>query len=164
MPVEIERKFLVASDAWRAAATHHEHLRQGYLGGSEACSVRVRVGAGRAWLNLKGRVHGRSRLEYEYAIPVPEAHEILDALCVAGRVEKIRYCVPHAGHEWEVDEFVGANAGLVLAELELDEETAEFARPPWLGAEVSDDARYYNSYLARHPWPLWPERGQGVPA
>jgi adenylate cyclase len=155
MPVEIERKFLVESDAWRAAATRCALYRQGYLGGSEACSVRVRVGGEHAWLNIKGRARGASRLEYEYPIPAREANEILDALCAAGHVEKLRHFVPYAGHEWEVDEFLGANGGLVLAELELDDESTEFARPPWLGREVTDDIRYYNSYLAQHPWPSW---------
>jgi adenylate cyclase len=88
---------------------------------------------------------------------------MLDSLCSAGHVEKVRHWVPHAGREWEVDEFLGANAGLVVAELELDDENVEFARPAWLGREVTHDARYYNSYLARHPWTTWsaqaPEEG-----
>jgi adenylate cyclase len=155
MPVEIERKFLVVSDAWRAEATRHDLFRQGYLGGGEFCSTRVRVGAGRAWLTLKGRVRGARRLEFEYPIPVADANEILDALCAGGRVEKRRHWVPYAGHEWEVDEFLGANSGLVLAELELDDEGMEFAAPPWLGREVTEDVRYYNSHLASHPWPTW---------
>jgi adenylate cyclase len=155
MPIEIERKFLVDSDAWRAQAMRRELYRQGYLGGSEACSMRVRVGGEHAWLNIKGRARGPSRLEYEYPIPLREANEILDALCSAGHVEKLRHFVPYAGHEWEVDEFLGANAGLVLAELELDDEDTEFVRPPWLGPEVTDDLRYYNSHLALHPWNTW---------
>ncbi len=155
MPLEIERKFLVESDAWRGAATRRELYRQGYLGGSERCSIRVRVGGEHAWLNLKGRVHGATRPEYEYPIPLLEANEILDTLCAAGHVEKVRHWVPYAGQEWEVDEFLGANAGLVVAELEMDDESLEFARPPWLGREVTDDVRYYNSYLAQHPWSAW---------
>ncbi len=155
MPVEIERKFLVLNDAWRAAATRRELYRQGYLGGSEACSIRVRVGGHQAWLNIKGRVRGARRPEYEYALPVAEANEILDTLCAAGHVEKRRHWVPYAGHEWEVDEFLGANAGLVLAELELEDEDVAFSPPPWLGREVTDDVRYYNSHLALHPWPTW---------
>jgi len=156
MPVEIERKFLVESDAWRAAARRREYFAQGYLAGSERCSVRVRVGDGHAWLNLKGRVHGATRLEYEYEIPVGEANEMLEALCALGRVEKWRHWVPYADHEWEVDEFLGGNAGLVVAELELTHETEPFARPAWLGLEVTEDARYLNSNLARQPWRTWP--------
>ena len=164
MPVEIERKFLVESDDWRAGVERTELFRQGYLAGSESCSVRVRVGGERAWLGLKGRVQGASRLEYEYAIPVREANEILDALCAGGRVEKRRHWVPYAGREWEVDEFIGVNAGLVVAELELDDEDEVFARPPWLGREVTEDVRYYNSSLAQRPWSTWPrETRQGSP-
>jgi len=158
MPVEIERKFLVQGNDWRGAAARSELYRQGYLAGSETCSVRVRVGGARAWIGLKGRVRGASRLEYEYLIPVGEANEILDALCAGGRVEKRRHWVPYAGREWEVDEFIGANAGLVVAELELDDEDEAFSRPPWLGREVTEDVRYYNSSLARHPWSEWAER------
>jgi adenylate cyclase len=155
MPVEIERKFLVESDQWRSGAERSELYRQGYLGGSETCSMRVRVSGERAWLTLKGRIRGARRLEYEYAIPSLEAKEILEALCVGRQIEKRRHFVPHAGREWEVDEFLGANAGLVIAELELDDEGERFARPEWLGREVTDDARYYNAYLAAHPWPTW---------
>lgn len=161
MPVEIERKFLVEVDAWRAAARRRERYAQGYVAGSALCSVRVRVGGDRAWLGLKGRLSGVTRLEYEYEIPVSEAREILDRLCAEGRVEKWRYWVPHAGHEWEVDEFLGDNAGLVVAEIELGSEDEAFARPAWLGPEVTQDPRYLNTSLARRPWQSWPlaERG-----
>ena len=155
MPVEIERKFLVESDSWRAAVRRRELYAQGYVGGSELCSVRVRVGGERAWLGLKGRPSGATRLEYEYEIPPDEAREILERLCARGRIEKWRHWVPHAGHEWEVDEFVGENAGLVVAEIELDSEAEPFERPSWLGAEVTDDSRYLNTSLARHPWQAW---------
>lgn len=157
MPVEIERKFLVIGEAWRAGVRRRELYRQGYVAGSELCSVRVRAGGDLAWIGLKGRVRGASRPEYEYEIPLHEANEILDELCSGGHVEKWRHWVPHAGHEWEVDEFVGANAGLVVAELELEREDEPYARPSWLGREVTSDARYFNSYLARHPWREWPE-------
>ena len=157
MPLEIERRFLVDGDAWRAAARHRELYAQGYLAGSEPCSVRVRVGGDHAWLGLKGRLSGTTRLEYEYEIPVRDAQEILGSLCAHGRVEKWRHWVPHGGHEWEVDEFLGDNSGLVVAELELDAEDEPFAHPVWLGPEVTEDARYLNSSLARHPWRSWPE-------
>lgn len=159
MPLEIERKFLVESDAWRADARRREYFAQGYLAASERCSVRVRVGEAHAWLNLKGRIHGATRLEYEYEIPVDEANEMLEEICALGRVEKWRHWVPHAGHEWEVDEFLGENAGLVVAELELEDEAEHFARPPWLGLEVTADARYLNTNLARQPWRSWPAAG-----
>lgn len=161
MPVEIERKFLVDGDAWRNGVRRHEFFRQGYLAGSESCSVRIRVGGEHAWVGIKGRGPGTTRSEYEYEIPVHEANEMLDTMCVHGRVEKRRYWVPHAGHEWEVDEFLGSNAGLVVAELELDDEAEAFAKPSWLGHEVTQDSRYYNSSLARHPWCEWPESARG---
>ena len=163
MPVEIERKFLVEGDAWRNGVRRHELFRQGYLAGSESCSVRVRVGGDCAWVGIKGRVLGASRPEYEYEIPVHEANEILDTLCVHGRIEKRRHWVPYAGHEWEVDEFLGCNAGLCVAEVELDDEAETFVRPPWLGLEVTQDARYYNSSLAERPWREWPEAAGRAP-
>jgi adenylate cyclase len=163
MPVEIERKFLVDGDAWRSGVRRRELFRQGYLAGSAACSVRVRVAGDRAWLGLKGRVQGATRLEYEYEIPLHEGNEILDALCAEGRLEKWRHWVPYAGHEWEVDEFLGANAGLVVAELELDDEAEAFARPSWLGAEVTHDIRYFNSHLASRPWTQWRDAREPAP-
>jgi adenylate cyclase len=155
MPVEIERKFLVAGDAWRASVTRTELFRQGYLATTRSCSVRVRVGGERAWLGLKGRVIGMSRPEYEYSIPVVEAREILDTLSDEGLVEKYRHWVTHGDREWEVDEFLGANAGLVVAELEIEREDEDFPLPSWLGPEVTHDVRYYNSSLALAPWSRW---------
>jgi adenylate cyclase len=159
MPVEIERKFLVEGEEWRSAARRRELLRQGYVAVSELCSVRVRVGGGRAWLGLKSRLSATTRLEYEYEIPSVDANEILDRLCSGGRVEKWRHWVPHGRHEWEVDEFLGDNDGLVVAELELDSESESFERPAWLGAEVTEDPRYLNTSLARHPWREWQTTG-----
>ena len=162
MPVEIERKFLVDGDAWRTGVRRRELFRQGYVAGSELCSARVRVAGDLAWIGLKGRVQGASRLEYEYEIPLHEGNEILDQLCAGGRIEKWRHWVPHAGHEWEVDEFLGDNAGLIVAEIELDDEAEPFVRPSWLGAEVTHDARYFNSYLASRPWRTWPEAAKAA--
>jgi len=162
MPIEIERKFLVDGDAWRTGVRRRELFRQGYLVGSELCSVRVRIAGDLAWIGLKGRVQGASRLEYEYEVPLHEGNEILDHLCAGGHIEKWRHWVPHAGHEWEVDEFLGSNAGLVVAELELDDEAESFARPSWLGAEVTQDVRYFNSYLASHPWGEWGGAARGT--
>lgn len=154
MAVEIERKFLLASEAWRAAVTHSERLAQGYLGGERA-SVRVRIGGAQAFLNIKARVRGAARLEFEYPIPLADAEQLLGELCLPGRIEKIRHHVPHAGSLWEIDEFLGDNAGLVVAEIELDAVDAAFERPDWLGREVTDEARYYNVALAEHPFTHW---------
>lgn len=159
MPLEIERKFLVDGDAWRSGVRRRELYRQGYVAGSELCSVRVRAGGERAWLGLKGRVSGATRLEYEYEIPLAEANEILERMCARGHIEKWRHWVPHEGHEWEVDEFLGENAGLVVAEIELDSEAERFERPAWLGSEVTEDSRYLNTSLARHPWRAWHPTG-----
>jgi adenylate cyclase len=162
MPVEIERKFLVQGDGWRDGVRRRELFAQGYVAGSELCSVRVRLGGTQAWLGLKGRASGATRLEFEYEIPPGDAREILERLCSRGRVEKWRNWVPHAGHDWEVDEFLGDNAGLVVAEIELDSESEAFERPAWLGAEVTEDSRYLNTSLARHPWRTW-HRAEGAP-
>jgi adenylate cyclase len=154
MAVEIERKFLLADDRWRAAIEHSERLAQGYLGGSRA-SVRVRIGGGRAWLNIKARVRGAARLEFEYPIPLADGEQLLAELCEPGRIDKVRHHVRHAGALWEIDEFGGANAGLVVAEIELDAVDSAFERPAWLGREVTDQARYYNVALAERPYAQW---------
>lgn len=154
MPVEIERKFLVAGDGWRAGVARTEVYRQGYLANSASCSIRVRLADSVAWLNVKGRVRGARRAEFEYAIPLADAEELLH-LCCEGRIEKNRHFVPHGGREWEVDEFFGDNAGLVVAEIELEREDEPLDVPPWAGAEVTDDVRYYNSSLAVTPWSAW---------
>lgn len=155
MPIEIERKFLVAGDGWRAQAKRQLLMRQGYLGGeSGRASVRVRLEGDEARLNIKAAVVGSARAEYEYAIPHAQAVEILDTLCV-GQLDKIRHYVEFAGHTWEVDEFLGDNAGLIVAEIELPSVHHPFERPDWLGAEVTDDRRYYNHHLALHPYARW---------
>lgn len=156
MAVEIERKFLVVGDAWRAAASRSEAMVQGYLAGPPAarCSVRVRIAGAHAWLNLKSATPGVRRDEYEYAIPLDDARRLLDTLAT-DRVEKVRHYVEVEGHCFEVDEFGGDNAGLVVAELELDRVDAAYPRPSWLGREVSDLVRYYNLNLAAHPYSRW---------
>src|SRR5262249_46211070 len=118
------------------------------------CSVRVRIGEQHAWLNVKAMTIGIERLEYEYEIPLADAETMLEKFC-DGVVEKIRHYVPHAGVTFEVDEFLGASAGLIVAELELDEAGAAFERPAWLGRDVSNLARYYNLHLLRHPYSRW---------
>lgn len=154
MPTEIERKFLVTGDEWRRNATATEY-RQGYLAVGPPASVRVRVAGDRALLNIKESTLAISRAEFEYAIPVQEAEAMIDTLCDGRVVEKTRYVVEHAGMTWEVDEFHGANEGLVLAEIELEREDQPFERPPWLAQEVSGDPRYLNSNLAVDPYTGW---------
>ena len=143
---EIERKFLTASDAWRAGA-EGVRIRQGYLGDAPACTVRVRLAGDRAWLTVKGPTRGATRDEFEYPVPAGEAVEMLDRLCTA-ILEKTRYRIPFGGRTWEVDEIHGANAGMVLAEIEIEGEDAKVELPPWIGPEVTGDPRYYNSNLA----------------
>jgi adenylate cyclase len=155
MPIEIERKFLVVGDEWRGAAHRAVRMRQGYLGGDTGrASVRVRVHSDVGHLNIKAAVIGSARAEYEYEIPQVEANEMLDSLCV-GRIEKTRYYVTFAGHTWEVDEFDGDNAGLIVAELELSRVDEAFEQPSWLGIEVTNDQRYYNHALALKPFTRW---------
>jgi len=161
MGIEIERKFLLASEAWRAQATRVERMAQGYLNdaaavreGRQNVSMRVRISADAAWLNLKSRGLGALRQEFEYPIPLADAEALL-ALCVGGRIEKWRHQVVHEGHVWEIDEFLGDNAGLVVAEIELTAVDEAFVRPPWLGLEVTELARYYNLNLAERPYSRW---------
>lgn len=154
MAVEIERKFLVNGDAWRASVTTHP-IAQGYLNHDPARTVRVRRDGAHAFITIKGMTHGATRSEFEYAIPRADADALL-ALCAGSVVEKLRHVVPFAGLRWEIDEFLGDNAGLIVAEVELASEDQAFARPAWLGAEVTHDPRYFNSNLALHPWRMWP--------
>ncbi len=161
MGVEIERKFLLSDDAWRARADPGTRMVQGYLVDTEALrrglaksSVRVRIQGEQAFLNVKSADLGIERREYEYPLPVEDAGEMLDMLC-HGRIEKIRYRVPVDDHVFEIDEFLGDNEGLVVAELELDDAAETFPRPGWLGPEVSHMPRYYNVHLITHPWRDW---------
>ena len=161
MPLEIERKFLVTSDAWRARAHRVVPMAQGYLNdraslesGAQRASVRVRIAGDVAWLNIKSRAVGHTRQEFDYAIPVEDARVLL-ALCVGGLVDKVRHLVDVGGFTWEVDEFLGDNAGLVVAEIELPSADTVFERPDWVGEEVTDEARYYNLALASRPYSSW---------
>lgn len=159
MPLEIERKFLLKNDAWRRAAHDARRLRQGYLNSEERCSVRVRTAEGRAWLNIKSATLGAQRHEFEYEIPLEEADQMLDTLSLRPVIEKVRHLVAVGGHVWEIDEFEGENAGLVVAEIELDHPDEAFERPEWLGEEVTHDVRYYNTSLRRHPFREWAREG-----
>lgn len=162
MAIEIERKFRLADDSWRQSAQRRTLLRQGYIANTRRASVRVRLAGEAGWLSVKAMTPGLSRAEYEAAIPAAEANEMLDRLCEGPLIEKWRHIVPYQGSEWEIDEFLGANAGLVIAELELDAEDAPFARPPWLGVEVTYDERYYNFRLSQRPFRHWPENLQAA--
>lgn len=153
MAQEIERKFLLRDDRWRGGAPGAE-IRQGYLQADAERTVRVRIAGSRAFLTVKGPIKGVSRLEFEYAVPVSEARQMLE-LCRRPLIEKTRYRIEHAGMVWEVDEFHGENAGLVLAEIELSAENQTFEKPAWVGTEVTGDFRYYNSSLMREPYSRW---------
>lgn len=155
MAVEIERKFLLSSERWRAAVTRSVEIVQGYIAESDTASVRVRVADQNGSLNLKGLTLGITRKEYEYDLPVAEAREILAELCAARVITKTRHHAEHEGHNWEIDEFAGRNTGLVVAEIELSSENEVFARPEWLGEEVSGDPRYYNLRLVEQPYGTW---------
>lgn len=158
MGVETERKFLVTGDGWRAAAEPGVNFSQGYLCADGPASVRVRIEGEQANINIKAAVIGTSRAEYEYAIDVTEAREMLADLCVAPPVDKTRYRVPHDDHVWEVDVFAAANAGLVIAEIELQAPDESFAMPDWIGREVSHERHYYNHALALHPYCDWQDK------
>lgn len=156
MPVEIERKFLVRSDDWRREVIATHQLVQGYLANTRSSSVRVRLADGRGTLSVKAMTPGLSRDEYEYDVPADDARRMLATLCEGPRVEKRRHIVECEGFRFEVDEFGGDNAGLVIAELELTDESETGPRPSWLGEEVSSHARYYAFRLARRPFSDWP--------
>jgi adenylate cyclase len=153
MAVEIERKFLVTSDAW-GDGPPGVRICQGYLTRDPERTVRVRLAGEKAFLTIKGGTSGISRQEFEYAIPPDEARALLD-LCLPPLLDKIRHERHVGDHVWEIDEFLGDNAGLVVAEIELDDADEDFVRPDWLGPEVSDDPRYFNSRLAERPWCEW---------
>ena len=152
MGIEIERKFLVSDDGWRQGAG--VAYAQGYLNRDPARTVRVRIAGDKAYVTVKGVSKGATRAEFEYGIPVADAAQLLE-LSDGPVVKKVRRVVEHEGSRWEVDEFEGDNAGLVVAEIEFASEDQAFAKPAWLGREVTDDPRYYNSNLAAHPYSQW---------
>lgn len=153
MATEIERKFLVKSEAWREGSPGVE-MCQGYLARDKERSVRVRLAGDEAFITVKGAGKGIARSEFEYPVPPADAREML-GLCLPALIEKTRHERPHAGHVWEVDEFHGDNAGLVVAEIGLDAEDRDFEKPEWVGEEVTDDPRYLNACLAERPWRDW---------
>ncbi|MBP6072709.1 MAG: CYTH domain-containing protein [Flavobacterium sp.] len=154
--IEIERKFLVLSDAFKSISVTQNQIAQGYLNSDPERTVRVRIKNNQGFITIKGKSNesGLSRLEWEKEIDVAEATQLL-ALCEKGVIHKTRYEVPFGQHVVEVDVFGGDNEGLVMAEIELSSETETYAVPEWLGEEVTNDARYYNSYLSQNPYTLW---------
>jgi len=154
MGKEIERKFLVRGDVWRSLAMGTSY-RQGYLNSAKERTVRIRTIDEKAFLTIKGLTVGATRSEYEYEIPLADCNAMLDALAEKPIIEKKRYKVPLKGLTWEIDEFFGDNAGLIVAEVELESETQIFAKPEWVAGEVSADPRYFNSNLIKHPYSKW---------
>lgn len=152
MGIEIERKFLVAGTGWRT--TGGQRIVQGYLNRDKQRTVRVRIAGSQAFLTIKGLSTGATRAEFEYPISLADAEALL-ALCDGPLIDKIRHRVDHAGLVWEIDEFSGDNAGLVVAEVELSSEGQAVALPPWVTTEVTTDSRYFNSSLAAHPFNRW---------
>ena len=153
MPLEIERKFLVTSDAYKAGAKPVE-IMQAYLTIQDNLAIRVRIEGLYASLAIKSKISERVNREYEYNIPLDEARSLMN-LSGHSTIIKTRHLVEHEGHTWEVDEFHGDNEGLIVAEIELDDENEEFEIPPWLGEEVTADYRYLNSNLAKNPFSSW---------
>ena len=150
MPLEIERKFLVCGDDWRRGASGQRY-RQGYLASEEGVTVRVRRAGPDGYITIKGEPNGIVRPEFEYPVPVDEAEAMLKSLCRRPLIEKTRYHVRHQGMLWSIDEFCGDNAGLILAEIELNDPDQPIQRPPWVGEEVTHDPRYRNSSLVDAP-------------
>lgn len=155
MATEIERKFLVVNDDWRQQVTDRKTMVQAYFGGGDKASIRVRISGESANINIKSATLDVHRKEYEFSIPVEDARELVAELCEQPAIEKTRYYVPYADHLWEVDVFSGANEGLVVAEIELQDPEESFEKPPWVGKEVSDDKRYYNVCLVTYPYKDW---------
>jgi len=155
MPIEIERKFLLASNEWRDEVKCSYRIRQGYMGEVGKASVRVRVQGDKANINIKSATLEMRRMEYEYEIPLDEAQEMLDQLCNQPQVDKTRFIVEQGKHKWEIDEFYGENEGLIVAEIELCDESEAFDKPAWVGEEVTEDPRYYNVNLITNPFKNW---------
>jgi adenylate cyclase len=154
--IEIERKFLVTSNAFKTDAFTQNKIAQGYLSSVPERTVRVRIKGDKGFITVKGisSDSGMSRFEWEKEIPIDEAENLLK-LCEKGIIDKIRFNVKIGNHTFEVDEFHGENEGLIIAEIELNSENEVFERPNWLGEEVTNDKRYYNSYLSNHPFKNW---------
>jgi adenylate cyclase len=155
MAVEIERKYLVINDKWKSSIESETVMKQAYLATVAKASIRVRVARDQAYLNIKSVTLGIRRTEFEYAIPLADAEEMLANLVDGAAIDKVRYKVRCGAHVWDLDVFHGANAGLVVAEVELASEDEPFELPEWAGQEVSGDHRYYNASLVKHPYCDW---------
>lgn len=151
---EIERKFRVHTERL-PALTQGQALRQGYICTDPERVVRVRIAGSDGFITLKGKTVGSTRLEFEYAVPLTDAQQILEHLCHGPKIDKIRYRIPHQGHTWEVDVFEGDNQGLIIAEVELGSEGEAVCLPDWISQEVTGEARYYNSNLLHSPYKTW---------
>jgi len=154
MGKEIERKFLIAGDEWRKLAKGTAY-RQGYLSTVKERTVRVRTIDDKGFLTIKGITIGATRAEYEYEVPAADANEMLTNLCEKPLVEKNRYKIKQGELTWEIDEFLGDNLGLTVAEIELTDEAQKFDKPSWIGAEVTGDPKYFNSNLTKNPYSKW---------
>jgi len=155
MAIEIERKYLLKDDSWRKLAAKGSVYCQGYMATKNVQKPRVRLAGNTGYLTIKGAIVGCSRFEFEYTIPINDAKEILHNLCEKPLIEKIRYKVEWGDLTWEIDEFDGENKGLILAEVELKDENQTIELPPWIGKEVSDNPKYYNFNLVKHPFTRW---------
>jgi len=155
MATEIERKFLVLNDDWRAIVESDMQIIQAYLASNEFSSTRIRIQGDKANINIKSATLGITRTEFEYAIPVDDAQLMIDNLCIKPVIEKTRYIVKHMQHRWEIDVFSGDNKGLIVAEIELSSPDETFEKPSWIGEEVSNDPRYYNVCLVKKPYKTW---------
>jgi len=155
MAVEIERKFLVINDKWRENILSESTIKQGYIANQENATVRIRVARDSAWLNIKGSTQGIRRAEFEYPIPLEDAEAMLQEVAQQPYIAKTRYKVKCGDHIWDLDLFDGENRGLVMAEVELNDEQESFEMPEWAGEEVSGDPRYYNASLVKHPYTVW---------
>jgi adenylate cyclase len=155
IPIECERRFLVANDGWRCDADGAQIIRQGYLTSSDGLTVRVRLVGEQAFLTIKTPHHGISRAEFEYEIPLDHGSFLIEKACPPQTLEKIRHEVQVEGFSWTVDEFSGLNHGLILAEIELDHADHPLPLPSWIGAEVTSATQFHNSYLSRHPYSQW---------
>ena len=155
MAIEIEKKFLVINENWRQSVNKSISYVQGYFSTDESCSIRIRISDGDASLNIKSATLGITRSEYDYPVPLKDAKEMLETLCIKPLIEKIRYYVPVDNHIWEIDVFSGDNEGLVVAEVELESTNEIIDLPDWIGEEVSHDPRYYNICLVDNPYKNW---------
>ncbi len=158
MPKEIEHKFSVISDKWRSLITKSIPIKQAYIYTGPPLAVRIRIEPDKCTLNLKKSVVATAREEFEYQIPHQDAEELIKNFSTGYIIEKVRHIVFYENQRWEIDEFFGANNGLIIAEIELKNENEEITLPPWLGKEVSNDPRYLNTSLSQCPYTLWDEK------